>query len=428
MAVLVHIRFKPTRIVVEADEIRREHLVAESKIKRLPQVLWGDGTPWREANLWAYQRAKTRDVSIKTVQSNMGSIAFYANWLEQESVQWWDFPARRDHRCLIRYRGFLIDTRENGTLAPSTVSQRMRDVISFYRWMQASGLLRPEWPMWKEHTAKILLINQFGLERTLSVNTTDLAIKNRKRSSSLLEDGLLPIPSIDRDHILQFAKENSSQELYLLLLLGIYTGMRIGTLCNLKVETLQNASPDPATPSLFRLNVGPGAKPSVHTKHSVTGQVWITKPHLEDLLEYCYSSRRLLRVAKGLPEHKNIIFLTRFGNPYNGTDSNRSSAINVEMLTLRRKAAAAGLKALDGFHFHQTRCTYATELAKILIPIGGATNALALIKDALLHKDEATSLKYIKFVEKFPAKIAYANEFSRLLLGLISSEPSDEQP
>ncbi|MNL79750.1 hypothetical protein D3C87_2064230 [compost metagenome] len=45
-------------------------------------------------------------------------------------------------------------------------------------------------------------------------------------------------------------------------------------------------------------------------------------------------------------------------------------------------------------------------------------NALALVKNALLHKDEATTLKYIKFVEKNPAKIAMANEFSKSFLGI----------
>jgi integrase len=88
------------------------------------------------------------------------------------------------------------------------------------------------------------------------------------------------------------------------------------------------------------------------------------------------------------------------------------------MHALRRKALTKNIRSFECFHFHQSRCTFATELAKILIPVGGATNAIAIIKDALLHKDEATTLKYIRFVEKTPAKIAIANEFTKSFFGI----------
>lgn len=346
----------------------------------------------------------------------MRSIAYYANWLEKTALEWWHFPARKEDRCLILYRGHLIKSRDRGELAPSTVSQRMRDAILFYRWLRTAGLLKPEWPMWRERTAHIVLTNQFGFERTMAVSTTDLAIPNRTRLGERLEDGLLPVSSADRACILNYAEKAASTELYLMLQLAFFTGMRLGSLCDLKVETLQNAVPDPATPSIYKLNVGPGARPPVHTKHSVTGQVWITKTHLDLIIDYCYSNRRLTRQKRATKELKDLVFLTRYGNSYSSS-GDRSSPVNVEMLTLRKKAKLAGVKALDGFHFHQARCTFATDLARILIPISGAINALAIIKEALLHKDEATSLRYIRFVEKTPAKVAAANEFSRLLMG-----------
>ncbi|AGN83482.1 hypothetical protein L483_31380 [Pseudomonas putida H8234] len=87
------------------------------------------------------------------------------------------------------------------------------------------------------------------------------------------------------------------------------------------------------------------------------------------------------------------------------------------MHSLRTKGKAKQEKSLHKFRFHQTRSTYATELARILIPVSGPINALAIIKEALLHKDEATTLKYIRFVEKTPAKIAMANEFTKAFLG-----------
>ncbi|HDQ4464495.1 TPA: site-specific integrase [Pseudomonas aeruginosa] len=421
MARLEYINYTPTHLFFKDGKLQRRAARNESQIARLPQLFWQDGTPWREANLWAQQRATESTVDIKTVISQAGSLAYYASWLEKEQINWWDFPARKADRCLIRFRGELIRRRDSGSLAPSTTAKRMRDVISLYRWLSKSKLLVPEWPMWTDKQAKLIIQNKYGFERTMTIPTTDLAIKNGSRPGERLEDGLLPVSAADRDVILTFAREHASTELYLLLTLGFYTGMRIGTLCDLKIQTLNNAVPDPAAEGLYRLNVGPGAVPSVSTKHGVTGQVWITKMHLEVLSEYYYSTRRLLREAKASPEHKSNIFLTRFGNPYIKLKGSQSSAINVEMHSIRKKASAHNIKSMSGFHFHQSRCTYATELAKLIIPIAGSINALAIIKHALLHKDEATTLKYIKFVERSPAKIAFANEFTKSFLKIQSA-------
>ncbi|MBP0633672.1 integrase [Cupriavidus sp. AcVe19-1a] len=75
---------------------------------------------------------------------------------------------------------------------------------------------------------------------------------------------------------------------------------------------------------------------------------------------------------------------------------------------------------MRGFRFHQSRSTFATELARIAIRAGGAVNAIAMVKEALLHKNEATSLKYIRFVENAPSKEDVANAFTREFLGLLS--------
>lgn len=416
MAHLEHIEYYSSAITVRKGAIERAPGPRQTLISRLPQIIWEDGKPWREANLWALQRASQHEVHIKTVISQFSSLIYYAKWLELNNVLWWDFPARKDERCLIKFRGALIKERDSGSLSPSTAAKRMRDVISFYRWLKASKLLITAWPMWNEKQATIVINNRYGFERTMTIPTTDLAIKYRPPRGERLEDGLLPVSSADRDIILDFAAEHGSKELFLMLTLGFYTGMRVGTLCDLKIETLQKATPDPACEDLFKITIGPGATPRVATKHGVTGQVWITKTHRDAIMEYFFSPRRLLREAKANVADKSLIFLTRYGKPYVNSAGTKSSAINVEMFNLRKKAKSKKIHSFEGFYFHRSRCTFATELAKILTPIAGAVNAVAIIKDALLHRDEATTLKYIKFVEKSPAKAAFANEFTQLFL------------
>lgn len=416
MARVENIEYSPSTVTIHAGELARTLGPVDFGTKRLPQIMWRNGAPWREANLWAFQRANSNEVDIKTVISQCSSLVNYANWLESVEMNWWDFPARKDERCLIKFRGALIKQRDSGILSPSTATKIMRDTIAFYRWLDHTKLLVTQWPMWSERKATIIINNQYGFQRTMTIPTTDLAIKNRRRPGERLEGGLLPVSSADKELILKFSAQHANIELHLLLTLGFYTGMRIGTICDLKIETLNSAISEPGTNELYRLAVGPGAVPKVATKHGVTGQVWITKVHRDAILEYHYSPRRLLREAKAHQLDKSLIFLTRHGKPYLKAGGLNNSAINVMMFNLRKKAAALNLKSLEHFHFHQTRCTFATELAKILIPISGSINALAIIKDALLHQDEATTLKYIKFVEKYPAKAAFANEFTRSFL------------
>ncbi len=422
MARLESINLTPHRSIVTEGRVRWTAVVHGHVIKGLPQLFWANGSPWREANLWFMERACNRDVDLKTVQAKATCLHAYANWLEASGNAWWDFPARKEHRCLVRYRGALVEARDKSELAPSTVTQRMRVIIGFYRWLRVTGLLSPDWPMWLERTVGIHLTNSFGLERTLVVTTTDLSIPNRSRPGERLEDGLLPISAADRNRILDFARDQASEEFFLLLTSGFFTGMRLQTLTDLKIQTLINAIPDPADQNLYRLAVGPGASPSVATKFGVTGQVWITKDLLDELLRYSYSERRLKREIKASSDCKDLVFLTRFGNSYAERGSDKSVAINVEMHNFRKVALTNGLLTMRDFRFHQTRCTFATELARLAIAAGGGVHAVAIVKEALLHKHESTALKYIKFVEKTPIKQELANSFTKAFLGIISGQ------
>ena len=91
------------------------------------------------------------------------------------------------------------------------------------------------------------------------------------------------------------------------------------------------------------------------------------------------------------------------------------------MNRLRRAASREGIGALRSFRFHQTRATFATQLARIAISTLGGLNAVSVVQDALLHRHEATALKYIKFVEKEPLKERLSDEFTRSFLGLVKA-------
>ncbi|WP_228892404.1 site-specific integrase [Pseudoduganella aquatica] len=420
MAKLEHIRFVPHRCEVVDGKVVYAPACNARVISTLPQIFWADCKPWREANLWAVERANRKGTALETVESNLRALTDYATFLESRDLQWFTFPSRKDERCLVLYRGALIEARDAGKLSPSTVSQRMRHVIQFYRWVQMRDLFSPASPLWRDKIVYIKYFDAVGFERTLMRLTTDLAIPNRARPGERLEDGLLPVSASDRDAILAFARDQATPEMFRILSLGFFTGMRLGTICDLKVQTIEQAVPDPAAPGLYRLAVGPGASPPVHTKFGVTGHVWLPQPLLEDLLAYTGSVRRLLREAKAAPEDRSLLFLTRFGNGYGRRGSDQSTAVNVEMSAIRRSGVASGLAVLRRFHVHQSRCTFATELARLAIAAGGAINAVAIVKDALLHRDEATTFRYIKFIQKSSAKEAAASAFMAAFTGVVN--------
>lgn len=136
--------------------------------------------PWREANLWAMERA-TAEASLKTVASNMNGLLNYAKLLESRGLHWFEFPVRKADRCLVLYRGALITMRNAGQISPSTASEYMRNCIMFYRWVRHRELLAPHAPLWREKPYTVKLFDQVGFERSVNGITTDLSIPNRKR-------------------------------------------------------------------------------------------------------------------------------------------------------------------------------------------------------------------------------------------------------
>ncbi|MGP5479946.1 tyrosine-type recombinase/integrase [Pseudomonas helleri] len=421
MARIRHIEHSPRQFEIVREKVIWTETKRRKPISAMPVLFWNDSSPWREANLWAIERAANGQVSIDTVRSNMTSLLMYANWLEMTGTDWWHFPVKKSERCLVLFRGFVVHQRDNDVIAPSTASQRMRDVISFYRWLRAANFLKSEWPLWQDRNVSIRFTTDVGFERTMMVQTTDLAIKNRRASGVDLEDGVTPVSPVDRDTILKFVRQHGSWEIFLLLTLGFFTGMRIGTLCDLKIDSLKRATREPLAPNLYRLFVGPGARPTVKTKFDVSGHCWITAEHLDLMLRYAESPRRVARSSKAVSGNTELLFLSKNGNPYVRPNTQRSSSVNVEMHALRKKAKNHSVTALDGFYFHQTRATFATQLATALLPLVGVAGTLALVKEAMLHRDESTTLKYIKFVQQSPIKEAIANEFTKAFIGITKS-------
>lgn len=419
MARLITIQFQSHNEIVEGSTLTWVPSLARRQISNLPQIVWADGSPFREANIWAHARASNHLVNPKTVESNMAKLLTYANFLETHEIDLWHFPRQRKEQALIQYRGYLVDCRNRGEISPSGASHRMRVVVKFYRFLYAEGLIDSERTLWKERRFTISTYDAHGFERTVIVNTTDLAIPNRRRGRLSLEDGLMPLSETGLKELLHLSRSSQPIEFFLMVLLGVFCGLRIGTISDIKTGTLLNAAPDPASPGSRLINVGPGACPPVATKNGVNGQVSIPETVFKRVMTYATSSRRSRRLAIASPGDADLVFLTTRGKPYcnHGTDS--SGAIRTLTRNLRLAAEASGNSELSKFKFHQTRATFATRLTAALLEKHNVNNVLAFVKRAMLHSKEATTLLYIRFVEQHPLKSAAADAFTRDFMGTL---------
>lgn len=88
------------------------------------------------------------------------------------------------------------------------------------------------------------------------------------------------------------------------------------------------------------------------------------------------------------------------------------------MTKLRQDALKNGLQFMASFKFHQTRATYGTWLMKMCLEVAPAGAAIEFVRMALLHKNEATTLKYVKFLECTAGKQKAAQEFYDAFSGL----------
>jgi len=427
MAVLETVNFQ-SMILDRSDGWNWNPEPSSQSYSQIPQIFFNDGEPWRAANRYAVSKLQAvSGNNIKTVVSNMRHLKGYAEWLEDNNVDWRDFPKKIKDRCLFRFRGFLIRQRDEGILKPSYVTARMNAVIHFYRWAQVHGWIERK-EMWKDKTKYFRLASTIGFSRTMTVVSSELSIPNRTRPGLRLEDGLFPISKQNREILLNFLQTRTMVELYYIYLLGFFTGARSETIRTLRLSNIENALDDPTIPSVKRVAVGPPTK--VKTKYNVSGHLLVPAQLVKALQRYAYSARRLTRQARASKQDRTLLFLTERGNGYSETTFTKL----VSDLRVRLLKASHG--QFQDMKFHQSRATYGTEMMRLAMNIlPNQTDALVFVRDAMLHKDESTTWKYIKFIRNEPIKEKLSEEFFNLFTGkhkgskkLIAQVSYDEDP
>lgn len=382
----------------------------------LPQIFWKEGSGWDEVNQWALSKLVDFNIKVKTVDSLMKHMHAYAVFLESRGLDWRHFPIKASERALVRFRGHLMNQIKDGSLASSTARSRMNAVVQFYRHAQEHEFIQPAGPLWRDRQVVIPYYDAAGFKRALVRASTDLSISSQVAPGVRLEDGLLPLNEEHMTQLLQYTARHQSTELHLMLSVGFFTGARLETITTLRIENLEESLPHPLLKGFWELRVGPGT--GVATKFDVQGALLVPDFILFAIKDYAFSTVRLKRETRASEKDRSLVFLTVRGGQY-------TNAVSSLMTVLRRDCVGAGLMFMSRFKFHETRATYGTWLMKLALGVMKTGEAIELVKSAMLHKHEAATFRYVKFLEDCKGKQEISAEFNRVFTGLVERNWDD---
>lgn len=384
--------------------------LSEKKVYHVPMLFDDDGEPYSVINKYAldYTRRGQNAGELKTIKTKMTHLKAFVDFLAEQKLSWLHFPRNQFDNVLFRFRQYLINKREIGTISPSTANARMNVIVNFYRYAQVKKMV--EGTLWKEKEVKISYFTSIGFKRTMSAKSTYLSIPYRPRVDSCqLEDGLVPLSQEDKKTLLNVAM-NGNFHLYLMLQTGFITGARNETVRTLNKTQLFNASV--SADGYYRVRVGPGT--GIKTKFNTSGYLQIPQQFYNVLCEFANSDMRAVRSLKASDSDKDLLFLTVRGNPF------REDSINKLMFDLRDSLILEGYSQFTNFHFHQTRATAITERVLIAIDVYGFKDFRGIddVRIFALHKDETTTWKYFKYVEQQPKRQEAGNKFIDCMFGV----------
>ena len=286
-----------------------------------PVVVDSRGIPWAEANVYLLDKMKNSLNVVMATYSNLASdLVAYRQFLDESNVNWIIFDKNKLYRPTYRYRAYLralIDAEEIGI---STARRRMSTVIAFYRWLQSEGVLKPEFPMWKESDHYIDIKNQYGFSFTKQIKSTDVSIKvpnSVNPYADTISDGgkLRPLIRDEQICLLNALKELKNIEMLLIHALALVSGARLQTILTMR---LHHVLTDMAGSELKEIRIPAGPTTGIDTKNDKKIVIHVPIWLYQKLNIYALSENAKKRRAKSLLGNSDdqYLFLSNRGTPY----------------------------------------------------------------------------------------------------------------
>ncbi len=284
-----------------------------------PIVLCGDSSPWKEANLYLLDKLNA-DYSpiMSTYKSIASDLADYKLFLEQELIDFLDFPKMKLLRPTYRYKNSLINKIRSSETAARTAQRKISTVVNFYRWIEDQNSYSIKNPPWVEREKYLSFTDSYGAKQLKKIKTTDLSIntpKSQNPFSKKIKDGgnLIPLDMNEQEAIVKALYKINNIEMTLIHLIALFTGARLQTVLTLRVSTILNISQS----NLTEYQIKAGKEELVDSKNDKEMIIYMPSLLVSKLHQYCNSYRAKLRRLKyDGPKDQVYLFLTNRGTPY----------------------------------------------------------------------------------------------------------------
>ncbi len=292
-------------------------------------ILKKSGVIWEEALVYILSRLESQTApNMKTFHSIVNDLGVFLKFLEDESIDFTDFPQHKLKRPTYLFQGYLQCLINSKEIAPSTAMRCMGRIIRFYRWLHKEKLVTPNYPMWQEKQRYISVTDSRGFYVDIKVDSTDLSIKTSKQNDPFaltIEDGgkLRPLPFKEQQWLIDALAHLDNTEMTLLHLFMLTTGARIQTACTLRVRNAR----DQISNGLKEYRLPIGLYTSVDSKFNKQMTLHIPIWIYEALKTYSFSdhSKRRRQKAVGGDTEEQYLFITQHGNPYYRSKSDEQS-------------------------------------------------------------------------------------------------------
>gem|GEM_PF-470506 len=400
----------------------------------MPVILNGSGIPWDLGNTYLLCHLnKSFRTKMASIDDRAKSLCFYLKFIEDEGLDYLDFPAQTRRRPTYLFRYKLQELIDLG-MAPSTARKHIGHVISFYRGILYYNLVdenRIGNKPFRSFKRSIQTINNVGLLRFKDVQSTDISIRVTKpgtRIDRILDGGeLRPLSKNDQQSIFWgFERRYCTVETELIMLTMLNTGARIQSACTLRVGHIQDAYNElKSSGKNWVLIHSNKSRYPIDTKFGKTNIFIFPKTIVEKLFVYINSDvhkKRMKASFFGLSD-ENYAFLTEQYNPFytsrseiikrqdedahwetNATDFKPQNGATVRanirnLITRIRKVKPE----FEDFSPHDLRATFGMNIVRRLAndPKNSFTTTQMelAVKTALNHNDISTSRRYVNFDE-----------------------------
>lgn len=413
-----------------------------SRFNLFPVVLDKAGAPWAEANIYILARLEgVLSSAMSTYAGIADDLAAFRRFLDEQNIDWTNFPAHKLSRPTYRYNGHLRLAVAAGEVGLTTAKRRMSSVIGFYNWLQSEGVLTPNNPPWKAQDRFIELKDAKGLSYSKQVTVTDVGIHIPKHTdpyAGTIDDGgaLRPLTLEEQGWLMAALLTQGNTEMTLIHLFGLLTGARIQTALTFRVRHVLLELEDQNL-SEIRFPVGPGT--GVDTKNNKRMVLHIPRWFYEMLRTYALSERARRRRcrAEGGDTEDQYLFLSVRGAPL--YQSKAETEDFDETNELRHAKAGQGVRQFIAervipyiqkhycstfkYRFHDTRASFGMNLTDhqlALVARGEITlhQAREFVKVRMGHESSATTDRYLQYRSNLKLVRQVAQDYSAHLRNL----------